>query len=367
MIKSVASGNVYRNPKPHLRAIHGWHPSVSCLPDGELVATFDLGQGVESLDYRTYLARSTDAGKTWSEPLPVLLNDPVTRRNTHTIRTSLVAGGTLVGMGIRAYRDDPEEGIINRANLGYVPADIFLLRSPDQGRTWSNPQPVTPPLVGPAFEMCHRILELADGRWLFPTSTWRDWNGNQPHGMQSIAFVSHDQGATWPEYLRIVDQFDRGVLSWEVGLTQLPDGRLVAVVWSFNEITGKSEPNRYAISTDGQTFSPARENGIQGETAKLLTLADGRLLCVYRRLDKPGLWANLVRIEGDAWINLEEACLWQGTASGMMGVRSNSDELSGLKFGYPSLVQLPGGDVLVVFWCVEDCLHVIRWQRLEIA
>ena len=366
MIKSVAAGNVYRNPKPHLRAIHAWHPSLTCMPDGELISTFDLGQGVESLDYRTYLARSTDRGETWSEPLPIF-HDPVTRRSTHTVRTSAVGDGTLVGMGIRAYRDDPEEGVINRANLGYVESDIFLLRSHDRGRTWEGPQVVPPPLVGPAFEMCHRIIELADGRWLFPSSTWKDWNGNAAKGMRCVAFVSHDRGITWPEHLEVVDQVDRGVLSWEVGLTQLPDGRLVAVVWSFEESTGKSLPNRYAISADGRTFSPSRENGILGETSKLLTLPDGRLLCVYRRLDKPGLWANLVRIEGYEWINLEQACLWQGAPSGMMGVRSNSDELSGLKFGYPSLVQLPGGDVMVVFWCVEDCLHVIRWQRLEIA
>ena len=366
MIKSVATGNVYRNPKPHLRAVHAWHPSLTCMPDGELISTFDLGQGVESLDYRTYLARSNDRGATWSEPLPIF-RDPVTRRSTHTVRTSAVADGILVGMGIRAYRDDPEEGVINRANLGYVESDIFLLRSRDRGRTWEGPQVVPPPLVGPAFEMCHRIIELADGRWLFPTSTWKDWNGNAAKGMRCVAFVSHDRGVTWPEHLEVVDQVERGVLSWEVGLTQLPDGRLVAVVWSFEESTGKSLPNRYAISSDGRTFSSSRENGILGETSKLLTLSDGRLLCVYRRLDKPGLWANLVRIEGDEWINLEQACLWQGAPSGMMGVRSNSDELSGLKFGYPSLVQLPGGDVMVVFWCVEDCLHVIRWQRLEIA
>ncbi|MDB5340215.1 MAG: hypothetical protein JWN70_5834 [Planctomycetaceae bacterium] len=366
MIKTVAAGNVYRNPKPHLRAIHAWHPSLVCRSGTELVSTFDLGQGVESFDYHTCISRSIDGGETWSVPLP-LFRDPVTRCSTHTVRTGAVSGGTLVGIGIRAYRDDPEEGLINRANLGYVESDIFLLRSDDSGQTWAGPQIVTPPLVGPAFEMCHRIIELADGRWLWPTSTWKDWNGNAPHGMQAVAFVSRDRGVTWPEYLRVLDQTDRGVLSWEQGLTQLPDGRLVAVVWSFEESTGKSLPNRFAISQDGQTFSPARENGILGETSKLLTLADGRLLCVYRRLDKPGLWANLVQIQGDDWINLEEVCLWQGAVSGMMGVRSNSDELSGLKFGYPSLVQLPDGNVLVVFWCVEDCLHVIRWQRLEVG
>ncbi|MDB5387778.1 MAG: hypothetical protein JWM11_3424, partial [Planctomycetaceae bacterium] len=108
------------------------------------------------------------------------------------------------------------------------------------------------------------------------------------------------------------------------------------------------------------------ENGLRGETAKLLTLADGRVLCLYRRLDQPGLWANLVQIKGDEWINLEEFPVWQGAVSGMSGTRSSGDELGALKFGYPSLIQQPNGNVFAVFWCFEDYLHIIRWQLLEV-
>ncbi|HEY2249840.1 MAG TPA: sialidase family protein [Planctomycetaceae bacterium] len=365
MLRPTAGGIVYKNPKPFLAAVHAWHPSLVLLPDGELVATFDLGQAVESLDYHTCLSRSADGGQTWSPPVP-LFHDTSQRPATHSIRVGAVADGTLVGFGARFHRDNPDEGLVNRENLGYVPMDLFLLRSRDAGHTWIGPQDVTPPLVGPAFEMCHRIIELADGRWLAPTSTWKGWDGDAPQGMQAIALVSHDQGKTWPEYLSVIDQTANRVISWEQSLAQLPDGRLVAVVWSFDEVGGRSLPNRYAVSRDGKSFCAPRENRLQGETAKLLTLDDGRLLCLYRRMDKPGLWSNLVGLDGDDWVNLEEAVLWQGTASGMSGARSSGDELSALKFGYPSMVQFPDGHVLAVFWCVEDCLHVIRWQRIEL-
>jgi len=56
----------------------------------------------------------------------------------------------------------------------------------------------------------------------------------------------------------------------------------------------------------------------------------------------------------------------QGAEAGMSGRTSAGEELSGLKFGYPSMVQLPDGDVLAVFWCCEDCIHNIRWVRLRI-
>lgn len=363
MIKILDQGVVYRNPRPHLRAIHAWHPSLVLLDDGSLLAGFDLGQAVEALDYRTYISRSRDQGKTWESPR-LLFDDPVPRRSIHSVRLGRVKDGTIVGFGGRYYRDDPEEGVVNRANLGYVPMDLILLRSRDGGKSWDGPTTIEPPLVGPGFEICHRVIELRDGRWLAPTATWKGWNGASPNGMKAIALVSRDQGKTWPEWITIIDQYDHGVISWEQGLTELVDGRLLAVVWSFDERSGKSLPNRFALSDDGRTFSLPRENGLLGETAKLHTLPDGRVICLYRRLDKPGLWANLVRIDGDDWVNLAEVPIWQGPSSGMKGERSASDELSALKFGFPSIVQLPGGDVLALFWCVEECIHIIRWSRL---
>lgn len=366
MIDVIDSGLVYRNPKPHLRSIHAWHPSLARLDDGTLLAGFDLGEAIESLDYRTYSARSRDGGRTWDEPRP-LFDDPVRRRATHSVRIARMRDGTLVGLGGRYYRDDPNEGLVNRANLGYVPMELIQLRSRDGGATWDGPTTIQTPLVGPGFETCHAVVELADGRWLAPTSTWKSWNGDAPNGMQAIALVSRDRGQSWPDWLAIINQYERGIISWEQGLTQLRDGRLLAIVWCFDERGGRSLPNRFALSADGRTFAPPRENGMHGETAKLLTLADGRVLCLYRRLDKPGLWAQLARIDGDNWVALAETPLWQGPASGMKGERSSSDELSALKFGFPSMVQLPTDEVLAVFWCLEDCVHNIRWVRLRVT
>jgi len=202
---------------------------------------------------------------------------------------------------------------------------------------------------------------------LAPTATWKGWNGEAPHGMQAGAFVSHDRGETWPEWLPIINQWDREIVSWEQGLTQLADGRLLCIVWSFDSRAGKSLPNKYAISSDGKTFSPPLENGMQGETAKIITLKDGSVMCLYRRLDQPGLWASQVRIEGDDWRQIAETCAWQGPKSGLLGEwKSASDELSALKFGFPSLVQLPDGDVFAVFWCHENSVNNIRWVRLRV-
>jgi hypothetical protein len=365
MIEVLGTGLVYRNPKPHLRAVHTWHPSLVLLDNGELLASFDLGQGAESLDYRTYLSRSLDTGLTWSPPLP-LLEETTSPRSTHSLRISRTRAGAVLAFGGRFHRNDPEEGLVNRANLGYVPMDLLWMQSDDGGRTWGPPHRIEPPLVGPSFEICHGIVELRDGRWLAPTSTWKGWEGQMPNGMKAVTLVSHDQGHSWPEYIDIVDQYAQAIISWEQSLTELPDGRLLAVVWAFDENAGRSLPNPYTLSDDGRLFSPPRLTGLKGQTAKLLSLADGRVLCLYRRDDQPGLWANLACIDGEQWINLAEAPLWQGAGSGMTGKAAAGEELSGLKFGYPSMVRLNDGNVFALFWCCEDCINNIRWLRIRV-
>lgn len=365
MLSRLSTGIVYRNPKPYLRAIHAWHPSIARLDSGDIVCAFDLGQAVESLDYRTYVARSRDGGATWSPPTR-MFKDPVIRPSVHTVRISRLRDGSLVGFGARCYRDDPEEGLVNRANLGYVPTELILLRSFDGGHTWEEPRVIKPPLVGPSFEICHAILELPDGRWLAPVGTWRAWNGEAPNGMKAVALVSHNQGETWPEYIEVMDAYGDGVIHFEQSIAPLPAGRLLAVAWAFHEPSGSSHPTPYALYREGRAFSARRPTGLRGQTAKILGLPDGRILCLYRRDDRPGLWANLSRIEGDRWVNLEEAAMWEGASSGMTGRSGGSEELSSLKFGFPSMINLPEGGVFAVFWCCEDGVYNIRWLRIQV-
>ena len=365
VIEIVDTGLVWRNPKPYLRAAHTWHPCVNHLGDGRLVATFDIGQAVESLDYRTSFAHSDDEGRTWSDPQRMLAEPVCERATSHSVRVGLMDNGELFGMGGLMYRDDPEAGIINHESLGMGEMDVIRTRSADGGRTWGVAQIVKMPLVGPAFEVCHAPMALRDGRWLWPAATWRDWNGDAAGGMRAIAVVSEDQGATWGDHLEVMDDYANGVFHWEQSMIELADGRLLAICWRYHEPSGRSVPNHFAISADGRTFDEPRACGFNGETAKLTRLNDGRILCLYRHAERSGLWANVSEIDGDDWINQDEAPVWQGATSAMRGVDTGGDELSALKFGFPSSTLLSNGEVFAVFWCTEDCVNNIRWVRLR--
>ena len=97
MIEIVDSGVVYRNPLPHLRALHAWHPSLVQLGARQWLASFDLAEAVESHGYATYLSRSDDDGESWSAPVRVI--DPAAHAGSCSLRLGKVGDGTLTLAG----------------------------------------------------------------------------------------------------------------------------------------------------------------------------------------------------------------------------------------------------------------------------
>jgi len=364
-IRVVSTGLVYRNPSPHLRSVVAYHPSLVPGNQGDWFATFDIGQSVEAFDYHTVSGRSRDGGESWYIEGPLLKEAP--QATTHTIRTSRLRDQALIGFGGLFHRKDPEQGLINRETFGFTPMDLFLVRSFDDGRSWTSPEKITPPLEGPAWEICHPIVELKNGRWLAPTATWRGWKGENPSGEQTVALISDDRGLTWPTYGCIFDGRPAALRHLEVSVVELDDATILAVAWAYDISTGKTLPTVSCFSENhGETFGKPEQTDIEAQTCKLLRLADGRILCVYRRNDKPGLWAALVDLRSRRWRTLAEEPLWLGADSGMKGRSSSADELSTLRFGYPSLQGMPGGNVLCLFWCQEDCITNIRWLRISV-
>jgi len=365
-IEILGTGLVYRNPKPHLRSLHAYFGSVAFLSESEILAAFDLGSAFEAVDVHPHLARSTDGGATWSLEGPMWPKDPDGRRSA-TCRISRTADGELVGVGALFDRSNPEEGLTNPATDGFTPMELILTRSSDGGRTWRGPFVVEPPLEGPAFEVCATVRELAPDRWVIPVSPWRGWNGEAPSGMKAVLLHSRDRGRSWPEYSVVMDRWSEQIVHWESKLVRLADGRLLAVAWVHDLKTGEDLPNHYAVSEDGgMSFSPPRSTEISGQTCTPFALPDGRILCVYRRCDKGGLWARLARLDRDTWVNDFEAPLWGAGAELRRDEgKSAVENMQKLRFGFPCGTVLPGGEVFFVFWCYEDCVSNIRWFRLR--
>lgn len=370
MIEDLGSGVIYRNPTPHLTSRHAWHPSLVHLGGQEWFCSFDIAEAPESHDYTTYASRSTDDGRTWSAPERLIAaND---HDGSASIRVTRLRDGRLMGFGALHTKRAPLQGMLNPDNFGYTPMNLGLIESADAGATWSTPRLLPHMLAGADFETCSAMVESADGRLFAPTATWRSWDGSEPHGMKAVLLVSHDGGSTWPDTIVVRDNWDEHITNWEQSVVQLAGGDLVAVTWQYGLDSGEVSPSSYVHAADGEHFDDEGLTGFLGETTKMVVLGDESLLALYRRRDQPGLWATHARFDptgerGARWTSLESTSVWSGATSGMDPGDNGTQQLSGLRFGYPSPVLRPDGDVQVAYWRRTDEINEIVWQRLRMT
>ena len=108
MIECIERSLIYENPRPHVHSRHGYFPGLALLPDGELICLFVIGEAFESPDMTTWIARSKDDGRTWS--LQGCLYDKKTcsLETSDYLKATVLRDGSLVAMGYRFHRLDPE-------------------------------------------------------------------------------------------------------------------------------------------------------------------------------------------------------------------------------------------------------------------
>jgi len=367
-IEVMDTGVVYRGAEGHPPLRTAAFPSVAQMADGKLVATLTIGRERNSADVRCYATVSRDEGGTWSPPDKIFEPDERAHPVSAGIRMSRAHDGTLVGFVNLLDRSDPEAPTTNRETGGTVPREHGIIRSAD-GETWSALEPFAPPLDWRCFGEPSPVFALSADRWLLPSLTRLDWEGRCPYGLKSFVMISEDQGRTWPRAVDVFDLWAEGIVTWEQKQTRLADSRILAVTWAFNSETKQNLPNLHTFSEDeGDSYGPPLHSPLQGQTCTPLALPENRVLCVYRRVDRNGLWAHLAEIRDTAWVPLADTCLWGGDREAMPGQPDSSiQHMHALQFGYPQLVRLAGGDIFVVFWAVEDGLSVIRSFRLRVA
>jgi sialidase-1 len=364
----LRTGIIYRNPRPHVVSRQSYFPSVTLMKNGEMLASMAIGEAFEAVNLNTYISRSEELGETWSDPVPLLQVNPG-ELYSNFARIASLPDGTVMASVIRSDREmHPDEGLANPVNIGMVPSELLIVRSTDYGRSWLPAEKVVPPLTGPSFEQCCQVVPLSDGRLLWPTSTWRGWDGYCPEGMKMVALVSHDKGKTWPEYMNVMDRHSDNIIFWESKIIELKNGILVAVAWTYDEKNGIDLPDHFTTSDDGgKTWKAPVSTGIHGETMAIAELTDGRLLTVYRRMDKPGLWASVSNIKNNIWVNENEYPLW---GTGEISLTSKSDNMvqdfNELRFGAPCITLLPDKTIFIAFWCYEKTVSNIRWFKILI-
>lgn len=287
--------------------------SITELPGAELFATWYAGTHEGNADVVIMAARSRDG--VWGEPW-VLVDPP-----------GQPAGNTVVYAhgGELWHFYDVIEG------RGWDSAILRLMRSPDGGTTWSEPQLVDPE---PGMMVRHRPVRLSTGRILLPAYDEKTWRG--------FPYITDDEGASWRRGGWMAAE-EAGAI--QPAIIERDDGTLFALLRSGREV----EHAWQCTSGDGgESWSACEAAPLHNPNsgADMIRLASGEVITCFN--DTPSgrtpLTLAISRDEGRSW-----------------GARRNVEDEPG-EYSYPTLMAGADGSVHLVYtWRRER----IRWVRFE--
>lgn len=273
--------------------------SVVKAGNGDLLALFNSGKDAWP-GSTACLMRSTDGGKTWSQPRTLIA--PVRRGgaiHTNVGLTLLRNGDLILPFGDFKIRDE-SQGFPQPRHGGHELGTTNVLISRDHGHTWSDWIPAS---AGLPWSAPHgQLVEMPDGRILLPLWMSEKATGPKDFGKDAFAgyVISRDGGMTWTGFRKI------GPFG-EISLVLLADGRTLLGCL-------KQHPSRETHiirSTDGgRTWTEPRKAGFQGKNAVLALSPSGipLLLCspvregesrpgyIYYSLDQGETWREGVRL-----------------------------------------------------------------------
>jgi len=369
LIEKLEETCIYENPQPVLRSRAAKFPGVTRLPSGELIALFELGEAFESVDSRTVLSRSSDAGRTWQLQGELYEQDKLGLpfRCSETLKPLLLKDGRLMATGYRFQRRDPNQTIANPATGGVLPADVVVLFSNDLGRTWTLPRVIEHGFPEP-LELSGPCIETVSGDVVGIGAPFKSWDGSNPSGLMGIVFRSRDKGKTWDTKARFFETPGKDVVPFESRIIEMQPGRLVTLSWAYDMTQSRNLNNQVTVSHDnGHTWSAPIDTGVLGQASNLLWLGSDQLLTIHaHREGDTGIYVRLVDFAGDKWKVQSETVIW---GQGKVGTNSANlaDHFWSIKCGQPSVLRLGETEFLAYHWAVENMQYKIKAHRLRVT
>jgi sialidase-1 len=368
-IRYVEGDVLYENPRPHVRSRHGYFPGLAKLPSADLLATLMIASAFEAADGTTYLARSHDQGRTWVLEGPLYDKSAMAVPMSDCMKPAVLADGSLIGMGYRFERRDPEQSISIPETGGILPGDDIVSFSRDEGRTWSVPETI-PRNRPELYELSGPPVALRSGDVVGVGALYRMPDGSNPSGQIGVLVRSRDQGRTWDDST-VFFRTDEGNLSpFEPRLCEMQDGRLVALVWAYDQAADRHHANHVVVShDDGMTWSEPIDSGVMGQASNLIWLDGDRLLTIHaHRGDEVGIFVRVVDFANDQWRVIAEQAIYGAEVGAQTRAGQSAAQMfKSLRFGQPSLLRLGEDEFLAAHWCVEEGQGKIRLHRIQVS
>lgn len=404
-LKNVTHHIIYKDPEfAHCEN----QVVVKQLRNGEVVAVFNEERFPYHHDSgQTVLIRSGDGGKTWDPAAKqVVLPYTSTTGNWDCGIAELHDGALLINLTITGFFKrgiKPEQPSWSSEPMTKEWGDwtwayrtqgwlgTFVLKSDDNGQTWTDPIPVN---VRPLKHAGCRL-----GCWQLPSGSilmgvYGRIRGYGEEGenesTRSALIRSDDHGENW-EYYSTLAYDPASIIDYEEpALLRLHDGRLVCFMRTHVNPSGDAKNMVMVISEDdGFSWTLPKWTNIWGYPAELTPLQDGRYLMIYGYRRPPYGVRGVISENGIDWDVKNEFVIREGGVPGKQEDdkpgSSLMDPTSGRKMkggidwnnpglyqhiGYPSVVQLQDGTILAAYheWSHDpNPLQYVLCTRFELG
>lgn len=301
------------------------------------------------------LTRSTDDGKTWSGSRVIVRPDSPNCSAKNWASLALMPDGSLI---LSYYRtcasrlpDVPadETRPLKIWDLASVKRKSFIIRSTDNGRTWSQLVELCPELD--RCQAMGRPLIAANGDVLLPVIPFLRIDDKE---YPASGFVrSTDNGKSWGPLEIIADGPD-GYNEVTLGLAK--NGDIIAILR--DRITGPRRLFWQTISDDnGRSWQQPFKTNIYGKMPDMLTLPNGRLLLVVGSLDCMDGSLAFTCPKGSSYVGLvysdDNGRSWHKDL-----IIPSPEPANLVPFDAPLLSLLRNGDILVL-----NCTYDKRYQN----
>ncbi len=349
-------------------------PALAVLVDGTILATYRVGSDSDSDDGAVEIRRSSDGGRTWSDPNALAPAGVAGHRGTHyAAAVTELAPGHLLLVSLWVDREAfPGRPLFNPETEGCLPMAILLADSFDDGATWSAWRVV--PMseeVGPP-SLTNPVMVLPSGRLALCIETNKPYLDASRWYQRVVYLYSADRGRTWTVPHTVAADPTGRIFSWDQRAAVWPQGWIASFSWTFDHDANRYLNIQRRISSDeGATWTPQEDLGVTDQAAHPAVLRDGRVVLVWvDRFGDQTIKARRAdaidapfRPETEVTIYARPAA--EGPARGGEDPGELLDEMGRWTFGSPFAESLSDGDVLVAYYAGRLGAVDIRWARIR--
>jgi len=348
--------------------------TVTILHNGDLLATYRVGDNKDSDQEQIEFARSHDNGRSWSKPTNPFI-DAVVDGQLGTLKlcylTELSADHLLAAVMWVDRTAHPGMPLFNAKTEGCLPMEILLADSHDGGATWTSWRKI--PMsddIGPP-SLTNPILKLADGSLAMSIETNKHYYDTSKWRQRAVLFQSFDNGRSWSETGPIAEDTTARVFNWDLRCGVGASGSVATFAWTYDINTQKYLNIHRRISTDNMnSWSAPLDLGFADQAGPPAMLSDGRVVLAW--VDRFGGQCIRARISPaiDAPFDPKsEVLVYQHPLPKGSNTQNTGDLLAGMEmwsFGLPFAVHLPDDDVLIAYYAGNHSAMDLHFARLVV-